>query len=116
MILFQERLRFDEELVKRVESAVNGDIDTSEEVDRIITIAKDAGFDITTGDLLKSQALLLESLSDEELESVAGGTYKLPPAPGVQRTGSLNFGGGCGIPGDKRNTGWGRYTPGFGYW
>ena len=115
MIQFQEKLQFDEELVKRVESVINGEIDTTKEIVDIIAIAKDAGFDITAADVLKSQARLIANLSDEELESVAGGTMRRPPMPGQQTTGSLTFGGGCGVNGDPRNTAWGRFTPGMGF-
>jgi predicted ribosomally synthesized peptide with nif11-like leader len=115
MIAFQDKLQFDEELAKRVESAIDGEVDTTKEIDDIIAIAKDAGFDITAADVLKSQARLVSNLSDEELEAVAGGFGKRPPMPGQQTTGSMNFGGGCGIYGDPRNTGWGKFIPGFGF-
>ena len=38
-----------------------------------IAIAKTAGFEITAADLIRHQAAVVNELSDEELEGVAGG-------------------------------------------
>ena len=43
------------------------------DLDAAITLAKDAGFDVSKADWLKYQAQQTLELSDEELEGVAGG-------------------------------------------
>ena len=43
------------------------------DLDAVLVIAKDAGFDISKADWLKYQAQQTLELSDEELEGVAGG-------------------------------------------
>jgi predicted ribosomally synthesized peptide with nif11-like leader len=44
------------------------------DLDAFVAMAKDAGFDVSKADWLKHQAQLTLELSDEELESVTGGT------------------------------------------
>ena len=44
------------------------------DLDAVLAIAKDAGFDISKADWLRYQAKQTIELSDEELEGVAGGT------------------------------------------
>ena len=43
------------------------------DLDAAVTMAKDAGFDVSKADWLKHQAKQTFQLSDEELEGVAGG-------------------------------------------
>ena len=44
------------------------------DLDAVLAIAKDAGFDVSKADWLRYQANRTLELSDEELEGVAGGT------------------------------------------
>jgi hypothetical protein len=44
------------------------------DLDAVLAIAKDAGFDVSKADWLRYQANRTLELSDEELENVAGGT------------------------------------------
>ena len=44
------------------------------DLDAAVVLAKEAGFDVSKADWLKYQAKQILELSDEELESVAGGT------------------------------------------
>ncbi len=44
------------------------------DLDALLAIAKDAGFDVSKADWLRYQAKQTLQLSDEELEGVAGGT------------------------------------------
>ena len=46
------------------------------DLDVLLAIAKDAGFEVSKADWLRYQATLCLELSDEELEGVAGGTYR----------------------------------------
>lgn len=46
---------------------------TAADLDAILTIARDAGFDVSKSDWLRLQARQALELSDEELEEVAGG-------------------------------------------
>ena len=66
------------------------------DLDAAITLAKDAGFDVSKADWLKYQEKQTLELSDEELEGVAGG--RTGAFGGVDcgrgRTGALN---GCGV-------------------
>ena len=70
---FWEAVEGDTSLQEKLSASTDGDIDTPIEVDAVIAIAKDAGFTITTGDLLRADAQAILKLSDEELEGVAGG-------------------------------------------
>ena len=54
------------------------------ELDAVLAIAKDAGFDVSKAAWLKYQAKQTLELSDEELESVSGGGFSL-----------LDFSPGC---------------------
>ena len=47
------------------------------DLDAAITLAKDAGFDVSKADWLKYQAKQTLELSDEELEGVAGGQLNI---------------------------------------
>jgi predicted ribosomally synthesized peptide with nif11-like leader len=46
------------------------------DLDAAVALAKEAGFDVSKADWLKYQATQTLELSDEELESVAGGTIR----------------------------------------
>jgi predicted ribosomally synthesized peptide with nif11-like leader len=59
------KLKNDAELQEKLKGA--GDLDTA------LAMAKDAGFDVSKAEWLKFQAKQTLSLSDEELEVVAGG-------------------------------------------
>jgi predicted ribosomally synthesized peptide with nif11-like leader len=63
------------------------------DLDAAVALAKEAGFDVTKADWLKYQAK--QSISDEELEGVAGGYYS-----DCSRNSAGNDGwkmtGGCG--------------------
>ena len=59
------KLKNDAELQEKLKGA--GDLDTA------LAMAKDAGFDVSKAEWLKFQAKQTLSLSDEELEAVAGG-------------------------------------------
>ena len=52
---------------------------TAADLDAVLVIAKDAGFDISKADWLRYQAKQIIELSDEELEGVAGGILPLRP-------------------------------------
>ena len=45
------------------------------DIDAVIALAKEAGFDVSKADWLKYQAKQTIELSDEELEGVAGGYF-----------------------------------------
>ena len=70
---FWEAVEGDTSLQNKLSASTDGEIDTPIEVDAVIAIAKDAGFTITAGDLLKADAQAILELNDEELEKVAGG-------------------------------------------
>ena len=59
------KLKDDDGLQEKLNGA--GDLDAA------VTLARDAGFDVSKADWLKYQAKQTLELSDEELESVAGG-------------------------------------------
>ena len=52
---------------------------TAADLDAVLAIAKDAGFDISKAEWLRYQAKQIIELSDEELEGVAGGILPLRP-------------------------------------
>ena len=59
------KLKDDEGLQEKLKGAAD--------LDAVLAIAKDAGFDISKADWLRYQAQQTIELSDEELEGVAGG-------------------------------------------
>lgn len=75
---FWEAVEGDTSLQDKLSASTDGEIDTPIEVDAVIAIAKDAGFTITAGDLLKADAQAILELNDEELEKVAGGVSGFP--------------------------------------
>jgi predicted ribosomally synthesized peptide with nif11-like leader len=63
------KLKDDAGLQEKVKSAAD--------LDAVLAIAKDAGFDISKADWLRYQAKQTLELSDEELEGVAGGDWRV---------------------------------------
>ncbi len=61
------KLKDDEGLQEKLKGAAD--------LDAAVALAKEAGFDVSKADWLKYQAKQTLELSDEELESVAGGYY-----------------------------------------
>ena len=70
---FWAAVKADASLQEKVSASTDGEIDTPIEAAAVVAIAKDAGFTITAGDLLRADAEAILELSDEELEKVAGG-------------------------------------------
>jgi predicted ribosomally synthesized peptide with nif11-like leader len=66
-------LEADTGLQAKLKAAVEGEIETPDEIAAVLAIAKEAGFGITAADLLRFEAQNILELSDDELESVAGG-------------------------------------------
>ena len=64
-------------LQEKLNDSTDGEIDTPIEAAAVVAIAKDAGFTITAGDLLRASAQAILELKDEELEKVAGGQNNL---------------------------------------
>ncbi|MCP9814998.1 Nif11-like leader peptide family natural product precursor [Synechococcus lacustris L1E-Slac] len=62
------KLKDDEGLQEKLKGA--------SDLDAVLVIAKDAGFDISKADWLRYQAYQMLELSDKELEGVAGGQYQ----------------------------------------
>ena len=99
---FLAALEADTGLQAKIKAAVEGEIDTADETAAVLAIAKEAGFAITAADLLRLEAQNILELSDEELESVTGGTMMgggfvggRPPLPGGRHATQLSFGSGC---------------------
>jgi len=76
---FLKAVKSDVVLQDKLKASSDGEIDTKQEVNAVIEIAKLAGFRISAGDLLRNQAQGIMELSDEELEKVAGGARCKPP-------------------------------------
>jgi predicted ribosomally synthesized peptide with nif11-like leader len=70
---FWEAVESDTSLQKKLSASTDGEIDTPLEAAAVVAIAKDAGFTITAGDLLRADAQAILELNDEELEKVTGG-------------------------------------------
>jgi predicted ribosomally synthesized peptide with nif11-like leader len=70
---FWEAVEADASLQDKLRASIDGEIDTPLEAAAVVAIAKDAGFTITAGDLLRADAQAILELNDEELEKVAGG-------------------------------------------
>jgi len=80
---FWEAVEGDISLQEKLSASTDGEIDTPIEAATVVAIAKEAGFTITTGDLLKADAQAILELNDEELERVAGGiTWSLDSISG----------------------------------
>ena len=95
---FLAALEADTGLQDKLRDAVEGEIDTADETAAVIAIAKEAGFTITAADLLRNEAQNILELSDEDLESMTGGTMRQPAWANIRqdphRT-RLSFGAGC---------------------
>jgi predicted ribosomally synthesized peptide with nif11-like leader len=103
---FWEAVEGDNSLQEKLNASTDGEIDTPIEVDAVIAIAKDAGFTITAGDLLRADAQAILELNDDDLQDVAGGLWRIPGTRGqnftsVLRNGRLNLSPGAG---SRRNT------------
>jgi predicted ribosomally synthesized peptide with nif11-like leader len=61
------KLKDDEGLQEKLKDAAD--------LDAVLAIAKEAGFDISKADWLRYQANQTLELSDEELEGIAGGSF-----------------------------------------
>ena len=94
---FWEAVEGDTSLQEKLSTSTDGEIDTPIEAAAVVAIAKDAGFAITAGDLLRADAEAILELNDEELEKVAGG-YKPKQCDDQWDKGWFNFllrGEGC---------------------
>lgn len=78
----------------KVDGALQEKLKGASDLDAVVAIAKEAGFDVIKDECLKHQAKQTTELSDEELEDVAGGVGKFfrddgrerwTPAPGCDR-------------------------------
>jgi predicted ribosomally synthesized peptide with nif11-like leader len=72
---FWEAVEADPSLQEKLSASTDGEIDTPIEAAAVVAIAKDAGFTITPGDLLRADAQAILELNDDELEKVAGGEF-----------------------------------------
>jgi len=79
---FWEAVEGDISLQEKLSASTDGEIDTPIEAATVVAIAKEAGFTITTGDLLKADAQAILELNDEDLEKVAGGGAVCYEQPG----------------------------------
>lgn len=98
---FWEAVEGDTSLQKKLNASTDGEIDTLIEADAVIAIAKDAGFTITAGDLLRADAQAILELNDDDLQEVAGGLWGIPGTRGqnfrsVVRNGRLHLAPGVG--------------------
>jgi predicted ribosomally synthesized peptide with nif11-like leader len=96
---FLNALKADTGLQAKIKAAVEGEIDTPDEIAAVLAIAKEAGFGITAADLHRNQAQEILELSDEELEGVAGGNgrplFNLRPWAFRNYTSAGRAGGSC---------------------
>ena len=79
---FWEAVEADTSLQEKLSASTDGEIDTSIEAAAVVAIAKDAGFTITAGDLLRADAQAILELNDDELQEVAGGGAWCEQVPG----------------------------------
>jgi predicted ribosomally synthesized peptide with nif11-like leader len=70
---FLEALKADASIQEKLSASTDGEIDTPLEAAAVVAIAKDAGFTITAGDLLREDAQAILELDDDELVKVTGG-------------------------------------------
>jgi predicted ribosomally synthesized peptide with nif11-like leader len=68
---FLAKLKEDAGLQEKLQGAAD--------LDAVVDLAKEAGFDVSKADWLKYQAKQTLELSDEELEGVAGGQDRIEP-------------------------------------
>ena len=83
---FWEAVEGDTSLQEKLNASTDGEIDTPIEAQAVVAIAKEAGFTITAGDLLRADAQAIMELNDEDLEKVAGGLTN--PFTGYQYQGT----------------------------
>jgi predicted ribosomally synthesized peptide with nif11-like leader len=76
---FWEAVEGDTSLQEKLSASTDGEIDTPIEAAAVVAIAKEAGFTISTGDLLKADAQAILEMNDEDLEKVAGGMFGQGP-------------------------------------
>jgi predicted ribosomally synthesized peptide with nif11-like leader len=100
---FWEAVEADASLQEKLSASTDGEIDTPIEVDAVIAIAKDAGFSITAGDLLKADAQAILELNDDELQEVAGGLWGIPGTQGQPFGSVVKYGK---LYGDVRGMSW----------
>jgi predicted ribosomally synthesized peptide with nif11-like leader len=105
---FWEAVEGDTSLQEKLSASTDGEIDTPIEAQAVVAIAKEAGFTITAGDLLKADAQAILELNDEDLEKVAGGLWGIRGTEGqtagsVWRNGKMWAGGGTGDYVSSRN-------------
>lgn len=70
---FLSALNADIGLQDKLKAAVEAEIDTVDETAAVLAIAKEAGFAFTAAELLRYQAQIILELTDDELDSIAGG-------------------------------------------
>ena len=83
---FIEHLNTKVELIEEVKSAPTAAA--------VADIAKNLGFDVTAGDVLRSQATATTKLSDSELENISGGVIPFGVAIGIY---ALSFWGTAAV-------------------
>ena len=79
---FWEAVEADTSLQEKLSASTDREIDTPIEAAVVVAIAKEAGFTITAGDLLKADAQAILELNDDELQEVAGGLWGIPGTRG----------------------------------
>ena len=89
---FWEAVEGDNSLQEKLNASTDGEIDTPIEVDAVIAIAKDAGFTITAGDLLRADAQAILELNDDDLQEVAGGLLGIRGTQGQNLTSVIRQG------------------------
>ena len=72
---FISALKADVGLQDKLKAAVEGEVDTADETAAVLAIAREAGFAFTAADLLRNKAQNILELTDDELDSIAGGRY-----------------------------------------
>jgi predicted ribosomally synthesized peptide with nif11-like leader len=79
--------------VAQADSVLQEQLQAAADPDAVVAIAKEAGFNLTKGDLIRYQARQVLELTDEELEGAAGGARK--QTEGANRWSCL--GGSCAV-------------------
>ena len=89
---FWEAVEGDTSLQEKLSASTDGEIDTPIEAAAVVAIAKDAGFTITAGDLLRADAQAILELNDDELQEVAGGLFGIRGTQGQNLTSVVRWG------------------------
>ena len=89
---FWAAVEADASLQEKLSASTDGEIDTPLEVTAVVAIAKDAGFTITAGDLLRGEAQAILELNDDELQEVAGGLWGIPGTAGQDLRSVMTYG------------------------